>query len=54
MGGTDAAREHGKPGARAADHGDVFRHVGGCIHSELSNTTKAPKKERTVQRLRLQ
>jgi hypothetical protein len=53
-GGGDRAKEHGKPGAKAADHGDPFAGKKGCIHSELQHTTKRVKKARTVQRLRLQ
>ncbi|MDB4876448.1 MAG: hypothetical protein JWM41_2894 [Gemmatimonadetes bacterium] len=54
MPGADSAREHAKPGAKAADHGDVFAHRGGCIHSELSLTTKPRREPVTVERLRLQ
>lgn len=54
MGGGDQAKEHAKPGAGAADHGDPFAHKNGCIHSELQHTTKPAPKKRTVQRLRLQ
>lgn len=57
MGGADQAREHGKPKATAADHGNPFRGTG-CIHSELALTT-APISPRTggrkaVARLRFQ
>lgn len=54
MPGRDSAREHGRPGAKAADHGDPFRHKKGCVHSELQHTTKPKARAITVNRLRLQ
>lgn len=54
MGGPNRAAEHSRPGKTTADHGDVFAHRGGCIHSELSHTTTARKPPRGVERLRLQ
>lgn len=55
-GGSDRAAQHGKPGAKAADHGDPFfrDHRPGCIHSELQRTTKPTPKKRTCRRLRLE
>lgn len=53
MGGPDRAKEHAKPGVSVAEHGNVWTHTGACIHSELSNTTKAERKQPTVQRLRI-
>jgi hypothetical protein len=43
--GGDAAREHGRPGAKAA------KHLASCAHSELRHTTKPQKKGRTVPRI---
>jgi len=37
-----------------AEHGNLFTHRGGCIHSELSLTTRPLAKRQTVARLRLQ
>lgn len=54
MGGGNRAKEHSKPGATAAEHGNVFAHAGACVHSELSNTTRPMPKARTVTRLKLQ
>ena len=51
-GGKDSAREHKKPGAKAADHGNIFKHKGACIHSELSVTTTPRPKQQTVMRIR--
>lgn len=51
-GGKDQAREHAKPGKKAADHGDIFAHSGACIHSELAKTTKRKPKPQTVMRIR--
>lgn len=52
--GGNAAAHHGRPGAKAADHGDPFTFTKkkGCIHSELALTTKPTVKRRTSKRLR--
>lgn len=38
----------------AAQHGDVFAHTGGCMHSELSLTTKPRRKLPGVRVIKLQ
>lgn len=53
-GGGNRAKEHAKPGSKAAHHGNPFNHSPGCIHSELQHTTRPTEKKRTVNRLRLQ
>lgn len=51
-GGSDQAKEHARPGSKAADHGNVFTHKGACIHSQLSQTTQRTPKTITVKRIR--
>lgn len=51
--GADAAQQHGKPGAKAADHGNPFTLTGNCIHSDLQHTTRPLARRTTVKRLRL-
>jgi len=46
-------RRAGLTGKGGAAHGNPFAHTGGCIHSELSHTTKATKNRNVVPRLRL-
>jgi hypothetical protein len=52
-GGGNRAPEHARPGAKAADHGDPFSHVPGCVHSDLQRTTAPAKRRKTIQRIRL-
>jgi hypothetical protein len=51
--GANAHEKHGRPGNKAADHGNPFTHKKSCIHSELQHTTRAAPKTAKVKRLRL-